>query len=431
SKGIQPVRLLIERLEAWCLLSKRLLHHFEVLASVETRVAKNYRKLERVMIFPTTNNTKKLHYRHERILNYNQIEDRYPSRLLQIHFAFTGGIRGVCDAWQTYHTDASKDHSEFATFLRSEAIPALSNIKRELKWMIKSIRGDDRLSLGKLTTLKQEAARRLKRLDRQLVFFNEHPYHGYCKIDPWLVNAGVVKQMIKVYHQENKVHETVLRLQREILISEEQLVEEFRRLCQHVYSMRESSTLGIDKGLESIMQTFNSVTMDSDWRNFCQQNSEHLVPENAAFRHPDHLQYPNHSHPLLQPIFSARMERRSPLLNRWQEYIYVLTPAGFLHEYHNGRNYPSNPDTSIFVPHYKVSSLSTNLHHNLVFQLQPHKASRNLLSDQGHPTLLPKEWRTSKSRLGIHDRFTWALRAKSAADMDQWIHHLTQVSNRY
>ncbi|KAI8883830.1 hypothetical protein K501DRAFT_183603 [Backusella circina FSU 941] len=156
SKGIQPVRLLIERLEAWCLLSKRLLHHFE------------------------------------RILNYNQIEDRYPSRLLQIHFAFTGGIRGVCDAWQTYHTDASKDHSEFATFLRSEAIPALSNIKRELKWMIKSIRGDDRLSLGKLTTLKQEAARRLKRLDRQLVFFNEHPYHGYCKIDPWLVNAGNV-----------------------------------------------------------------------------------------------------------------------------------------------------------------------------------------------------------------------------------------------
>lgn len=192
SKGIQPVRLLIERLEAWCLLSKRLLHHFEVLASVETRVAKNYRKLERVMIFPNTNTTKKLHYRHERILQPNHIEDRYPSRLLQIHFAFTGGIRGVCDAWQTYHTDASKDHSEFATFLRSEAIPTLSNIKRELKWMIKSIRGDDRLSLGKLTTLKEEAARRLKRLDRQLVFFNEHPYHGYCKVDPWLMNAGKI-----------------------------------------------------------------------------------------------------------------------------------------------------------------------------------------------------------------------------------------------
>jgi chemotaxis protein histidine kinase CheA len=264
----------------------------------------------------------------------------------------------------------------------------------------------------------------------QVKFIEKHKLKGKKTLN-FIDITGVVKQMIKVYHQENKVHETVLRLQREILISEEQLVEEFRRLCQHVYSMRENSTLGIDKGLESIMQTFNSVTMDSDWSNFCQQNSEHLVPENAAFRHPDHLQYPNHSHPLLQPIFSARMERRSPLLNRWQEYIYVLTPAGFLHEYHNGRNYPSNPDTSIFVPHYKVSSLSTNLHHNLVFQLQPHKASRNLLSDQGHPTILPKEWRTSKSRLGINDRFTWALRAKSAADMDQWIHHLTQVSNRY
>lgn len=242
---------------------------------------------------------------------------------------------------------------------------------------------------------------------------------------------AVVKQMVKVYRQENKIHETVLRLQRETLISEEQLVEEFRRLCQHIYSMRETSTLGIDRGLESIMETFNNVKMDSDWINFCQQNKDHLVSEAAAFRHPDHLQYPNHSHALLQPIFAARMERKSKILHHWHEYIYVLTPAGFLHEYRNVKNYPSKPDATIFVPHYNVSSLSTNLHHNLIFHLQPHAASRNLLKNQGVPTVLPKEWRTSKPRLGCVDRWTWTLRAKSAADMEAWIEHLTWSSERY
>jgi hypothetical protein len=237
--------------------------------------------------------------------------------------------------------------------------------------------------------------------------------------------------MVKVYRQENKIHETVLRLQRETLISEEQLVEEFRRLCQHIYSMREASTLGIDRGLESIMETFNNIKMDSDWINFCQQNNDHLVSETAAFRHPDHLQYPNHSHALLQPIFAARMERKSIILQHWHEYIYVLTPAGFLHEYRSGKNYPSKPDATIFVPHYKVSSLSTNLHHNLIFQLQPHAASRNLLKNQGCTTVLPKEWRTSKPRLGCVDRWTWTLRAKSAADMESWIEHLTYSSERY
>ncbi|KAI9345941.1 hypothetical protein BD770DRAFT_303454, partial [Pilaira anomala] len=150
TQGIRPVQLLVERLEAWYTLSKRLFHHFKVLAS-------------------------RRFYRDE--------------RLLQIHFAFQGGVRGVCDAWQDYHGNTIKDHAEFATFLRTEAIPTLANIKRELKWMIKSIRADDRLSLSTLTDLKREAADRLKQLDRQLVFFDEHPYHGSSKIDPWLMNA--------------------------------------------------------------------------------------------------------------------------------------------------------------------------------------------------------------------------------------------------
>ncbi|GAN09599.1 conserved hypothetical protein [Mucor ambiguus] len=426
-QGIRPVRLLLERLQAWYLLAKRLLRHFELLASVEHRVSKTYRTLDRVSIFPAPKK-----HRSKRIITHRNRRRFYrDERLLKIHFAFQGGVRGVCDAWQHYHNDASKDHAEFATFLRSEAMPTLSNIKRELKWMIKSIRADDRLSLRTLTLLKREAAKRLKRLDRQLVFFDQHPYHGYTKKDPWLMNAAVVKQMVKVYRQENKIHETVLRLQRETLISEGQLVEEFRRLCQHIYDMREQSTLGIDSGLQNIMTTFNSVHMDSDWINFSKLNETHLVSEQAAFRHPDHLQYPNHSHALLQPIFAARMERKSRVLHHWHEYIYVLTHAGFLHEYRNASNYPARPDASIYVPHYKVSSLATNLHHNLVFQLQPHKASRNMLKNHGCSTALPKAWRTSKTRWGCTDRWTWTLRAKSAQDMETWVQHLTESSERY
>lgn len=185
NQGIQPVRLLLERLQAWYLLAKRLLRHFELLASVEHRVSKTYRKLDRVTIFSAPRKHRRRITTHKSRRTFHKDE-----RLLKIHFAFQGGVRGVCDAWQHYHTDTAKDHAEFATFLRNEAMPTLKNIKRELKWMIKSIRADDRLSLRTLTSLKREAAKRLKRLDRQLVFFDEHPYHGYTKKDPWLINAG-------------------------------------------------------------------------------------------------------------------------------------------------------------------------------------------------------------------------------------------------
>ncbi|OBZ90691.1 Cytoskeletal signaling protein slm1 [Choanephora cucurbitarum] len=432
SQGIRPVRLLIERLEAWHLLSKRLFQYFEIVGSIETRVAKKYRKLENAMVFPT--NGQHVHYRKSfrkplRIRQRRRCLLHKDNQLLQMHFSFQGGIRSICEAWQRYHANTARDHADLATFLRNEAIPTLSNIKRELKWMIKAIRNDGRLSLVHLTNMKGKAARRLKQLDRQLVFFDQHPYHGHMKKDPWLMNAAVVKQMVKVYNQENKMHETVLRLQRETLISEEHLIEELRRLCQQIQQMQDQSSLGVDRGIQAITSAFEKVRMDSDWCNFQKQHEEQLVSETAAFRHPDHLQYPNHTHVLLQPVFAAHMERRSRIFRNWHEYIYVLTPAGFLHEYRKSSHYPGKPDATIFVPHYKVSSLATNLHHNLIFQLQPHTASRNLL--QSHHNALPKQWFTSKQRWGLCDRMTWTLRAKSAADMEAWLFHLTESSERY
>jgi hypothetical protein len=229
--------------------------------------------------------------------------------------------------------------------------------------------------------------------------------------------------MVKVYSQENKIHETVLRLQREILVSEEQIVLELKQVCQQMYQLYESSNLGLDKGIQHIMTTMDGI--QSDWQKFHQDHQHHLVSENAAFRHPDHLQYPNHTHPLLQPIFAARMERKSHFRRKWKESIYVLTEAGFLHEYMDPHDYPGRPKASIFIPHFKVSSVSTHLHHDLIFEIQPHKASR---IKTGSPN---KQWHKTAPRLGCHDRWTWKLRAKSAQDMEVWIKHLTNCSERY
>ncbi|KAI8365742.1 hypothetical protein BD560DRAFT_372464 [Blakeslea trispora] len=164
SQGIRPVSLLIERLEAWYLLSKRLFQYFEI--------------------------PLKLHKRQQHLF-------RKDNQLLQMHFSFQGGVRSICEAWQRYHSNTAKDHAELATFLRNEAIPTLFNIKRELKWMIKAIRNDSRLSLVHLTDMKRKAARHLKQLDRQLVFFDQYPYHGHKKKDPWLLNAGNKEKNLK------------------------------------------------------------------------------------------------------------------------------------------------------------------------------------------------------------------------------------------
>ncbi|KAI7872785.1 hypothetical protein BDF14DRAFT_1877253 [Spinellus fusiger] len=423
NRGIQPVKVLLERLEAWQLLSKRLYDHFELLAQVEANVAKSYKKLEGVINggYYTSNQERQ--------------DEKY--QLLQQHFTYEGGIRKVCDGWQEYHDKRTKCHMSLAVFLQTHCLPNLSNIKKEIKGMIKAIRSDERLKLSNMSRMKKTVETSLDCLGQQLAFFEKHPDHGYTKRDPWLMNAAVIEKIIKMYYQENKFHETVLRLQQEILISEEQLIEELRTMCQQFYALQESSELGVDRGLQSIMDAFQKVTMNGDWLDFAERAKDNLISEKAAFHHPDRLVYPHHMHPLLQPVFSSRMERRSSILHHWREYIYVLTPSGFLHEYKSPKNYPEHPDASIFVPHYKVSTPATHLlHQNLVFHLQPQAIATHLFYHSPSLPTLPREWGSSSTRLPCsvlrpNKVKLMTFRAKSVQDMQNWLELLANFPYRF
>ncbi|KAI7875423.1 hypothetical protein K492DRAFT_199184 [Lichtheimia hyalospora FSU 10163] len=419
-RAIRPVQILTERLEGWQLLVKQLYDYFGQLATTESQVAKAY---ERMNNFG--------HYQND--------DNNDRSTFLGSHLTCMHGIRHICMAWETHHVDTAKGHAMLSNYLEMHVIPTLATMKRELKSMIRSVHTDDRLRLSTLAKMRREAKRRLQRLEKQLLFFEQYPQHGHAKQDPWL-HVAVVQHMLKVYHQTNKMHETILRLQKEVMITEQQFIQDFRQLCQDIYNVREQTALGIDPGYEKMIQAVESVATDDDWNDFCQHHKHDLISENARFLHPDQLEYPNHTHPLVQPIFAARMERNSNFLHRWHEYIYVLTPAGFLHEYKSSRSYPNKPDASIFVPHYNVSTLSTNLHHNLIFQLQAQE--RHHLQEYMPPTSSSASTASSslsftsvlsepRGRNRSMNSKTLTFRAKSASDMQAWLEHLTELSYRY
>ncbi|KAI9274613.1 hypothetical protein BDA99DRAFT_601763 [Phascolomyces articulosus] len=451
--GIRPVQILMERLEAWYILIKQLYHYFNELANVENQVSKAYiRLLQNSHVFGAMDNHNSGDVSNENNEEQKQQQQQEEtSLLLNVHFGHSPqGMRHLCQLWQTRHDGIAKGHTTMSTFIKSNVLPSLSGMKRELKGMIRSIRMDDRLKLSKLARLRREAKRRVLRLDRQLAFFEQHSHHGDGKQDPWLLNAAVVNQMLKVYHQTNKMHETILRLQKEVMISEQRIVQEFRQLCQDMITIQEQQTcLGIDQHLQHIMQTIDQLQADGDWNDFVQRFKHHLISDHARYRHPNQLHYTNHAHPLLQPVFASRMERNSSVLHRWHEHIYVLTPAGFLHEYRNPRTYPGRPDTTVFIPHYNVSTLSTNLHHNLIFQLQraavppntrnPLSLSRTNTTASSSTSLTS---RSSSSSSAMSDKHyqnvikttrskTLTFRAKSAPDMQAWLEHLTELSYRY
>ncbi|CAO3639440.1 unnamed protein product [Cunninghamella echinulata] len=461
--GTQPVKMLLERLETWDYITKCLHNQFEALTAAEVQFVKAYQKFDNVLdfdkIFDDSNNVNTLNNENNEIENninennndsINTEDDNINSfpksrsyahhqytSLVQAQFSKTGGIRQICDTWQSYHTKSAKDHAEYATFIHTKGLSLLTNIKHELKTIIKSIRSNDRLSIIPLSKLKDEAARRLHKLAQQLAYFDRYPDNGSTKEDPWLINTRVVKQVMKVYQQENKMHEAIVILQREVMTLEKQIIEELRNFFTELYKLREESSLGIDRGMEQLLQIVNNVANDQDWIYFSQHCKNQLISEYAVYRHPDKLQYPNHSHPLVHPLYAASMERRSSVLHNWSEYIYVLTPAGFLHEYRNPKSYPSHPTSTIFIPDYNVTTLSSKIHHHdLTFQLQPTSSSSSLSTTtqpiealNGGKEMQP--FQQSFKRNNNRSRKNITLRAKCANDMQIWLEHLTNCSQKY
>ncbi|KAI9486172.1 MAG: hypothetical protein EXX96DRAFT_614001 [Benjaminiella poitrasii] len=342
---LEIVRLLLDRLTAWQILITRLLHHTQRLAITEGVVAKTYR----------------------RCFDATHLLATHP--LLDAHFdpsSKGSGVRQVCKDWHQQHLDRIQQHTELLQTLKQDAIPTLQKMKRDLKLMMQSIRADDRLKPHVLTKLKREAEQRLNQLDHQLRLFDDHPCESHTKQDPWLMNAGVVKQMIKVHYHQNKIHETVLRLQHETQVLERQCLDQCRRLCQPTDNIRHND----------------------DWDDF---ESRHVLLT-PTFRNPELLEY---HHPLLEPVLASRMERKT--LWGWREHMYVLTPAGFLHEYQTQASYPAKPAQSVFVAHHSLWVGPARLHQSLVFGL------------------------TGK----------WLLRAKSVVELDAWVDQLTKCADRY
>ena len=198
-RGIRPVQILTERLEAWYMLIKELYQHFNELANVENQISKAYiRLLQTTHLFGTTTSSSETSNSIEDDSHQHQQQSKDTSSspslliLLNVHFNTNSkqGIRNVCRLWQERYGDIAKGHGTLSGFIKSNVLPSLSSMKRELKGMIRSIRMDDRLKLSKLAQLRREAKRRVLRLDRQLAFFEQHPHHGDGKQDPWLINTG-------------------------------------------------------------------------------------------------------------------------------------------------------------------------------------------------------------------------------------------------
>lgn len=92
-----------------------------------------------------------------------------------------------------------------------------------------------------------------------------------------------------------------------------------------------------------------------EWQHFMSLN--YLIPDDTPTRSLDVVDYPDNAHASTKPIKEGILERKKRVVKNWKEAYFVLSSAGFLHEYPDSTTPLSSPSTSLFLPNCVVTQV--------------------------------------------------------------------------
>lgn len=108
-------------------------------------------------------------------------------------------------------------------------------------------------------------------------------------------------------------------------------------------------------------QLMRSVAPTTEWIAFASR-SEYLLDPETPLRNPMTINYPGKDDPSVIPVHQGILERKKRYTKTYKESFYVLTPAGYLHEYPSSdlSKHPL-PELSLFLPECTLGA-PTNPH---------------------------------------------------------------------
>ncbi|KAI8578752.1 hypothetical protein K450DRAFT_245321 [Umbelopsis ramanniana AG] len=385
--GINPAATIAERLQAWRGILKNLAIFWKEISAAHSQTAKGYTKGASVIEIPFQSSG--------------------------LHFREDGGVQTVWAATREYAVHQAKHHNDYSLFLDRAIIQGLRAVKKEVKVMIHSINSDDRLKTERLYRYREQADILQTRLNKYIQLVHQSPEHAMDKTDPYIVNSCLLEQMIKLYKEENRLHASMINLQGEYAIFERKIIENARSVMLSLQEYKTQDKYLTDQTVKSIMDTFNNLDADCEYKVFFERRQGELVPDNAAYRNLNDIHYENQNHPLVMPCKVGFIERKTFVTKNWVEHKYALTPTGYLHEYRSEKDFPCNPEKSIFIPHTTVIGREDNMHHDYIFEIRGRNNSKGKLM---------KTLDRDKN---------YILRTRTGGDMQAWMDLLTPMSHQF
>jgi len=237
----------------------------------------------------------------------------------------------------------------------------------------------------------------------------------------YVANMAVTRQLQKQVHEENLLQKSIIIMQQNSAHFEEGIVRAIQSAWQTFDEWQSRMSASVQDTWHHLGTHMASLAPDREWISFSAR-SDHLLDPETPLRNPEHIVYPSKEDPSVIAVHTGLMERKKRFTRTYRESYFVLTPAGFLHEYassdpasHGGLA----PMFSLFLPACTLGPPSSNSAKSHKFHIEGRK--------DGTGTTKTGSFRVPLSG-GQH---AWSFRARSREDMMEWWNDIRMLCARY
>ena len=159
-----------------------------------------------------------------------------------------------------------------------------------------------------------------------------------------------MRQLSKQVNEENALQKSIIIMQQNSAHFEEGIVRSIQSAWQTFDEWQSRMSTQVQDTWRTMSLSMAALTPDREWISFAAR-SDHLLDPDTPLRNPEAIEYPCKEDPSVIAVHTGLMERKKRFTRSYRESYYVLTAAGYLHEFPTSD--PKNtltPTFSLFLP---------------------------------------------------------------------------------
>lgn len=261
-------------------------------------------------------------------------------------------------------------------------------------------------------------------------FSHAHSFPHRFPTPSYVANQSVMRQLQKQIHEENALQKSIIIMQQNSAHFESGIVRALQSAWATFDEWQARLSASVQATWSAMGTQFGELGPDEEWVAFAAR-SDHLLDPETPLRSADvrgeEVRWPSKEDPSVVPVHEGWMERKKRYTRAYKESFYVLTPAGFLHEYAGSDPKAGNgmPIFSLFLPMCTLGPASSIGAKSHKFHIEGRK--------DGSGTLKTGSIRSLTGRVGGGGGggHAWSFRARSHDDMMEWWNDIRMLCARY